>query len=485
MTERALEPTASPSVHRFQTDLLTLLREGILSGDDLYEDYLEIYSSISPELAKLDGDSDVPGEIYRRFIREWFRRMKISQSEWTNTLLPRALFSLEWNYSKIGEILGISPSRVLLLGFRSLEERLGPFGRHLSKDCARNDLFLVDRLLKRSWSDPLKIYRPEEFESHLKKCGRCADIYKSSEQFVEEIKQERLRSVPPELEILLRSESPGVGRGVFSWYHRLTWFNKIAFQSGGTALIVSLVLLVPYYQRIDIGRLFRSSTKTLLTIGETQELPDTDEPIVVDPVDSATSDPDMQTEVAELPEVESSVSGNPKSATETKAVEVAKIPTESQKAKPAPEIKTPSKVAVETKVATGAGAGEVQVAKNSNQSAASSDPPAEVKEANATAPRKYFYRWGARTNDPEIVATSVKRILEKYRVKRAGELDLGAAYKGGRYFHFTVSQSEYESLISEIRGVHFEDFTSTRTDSDRATMAGLVRIVFWVGPTEL
>ena len=68
---------------------------------------------------------------------------------------------------------------------------------------------------------------------------------------------------------------------------------------------------------------------------------------------------------------------------------------------------------------------------------------------------------------------------------KAGELDLGAEYRGGRYFHFNVTQADYEAVVSEVREVQLVDFSATRTLSDRKDENGKIRIVFWVGPTKL
>jgi hypothetical protein len=229
--EKETETMAPKVPDRFQTDLLTLLKDGQASGDEFFEDYIEVYGSLAKQIGQLTAEQDVPGQLYRSFIQEWHRRIKVSKGEWRSALLPRALFSLNWSYPKIREVFTCSDSRIRLMGFRSLESQVGPFPVQNSKDCARNDLYLIDMLLNRLWTDPLKLYRPEEFRFHLGRCERCAKIYSVCANQVSVLKHERLRVVPPELEMLLRSDSPGLGRGMFSWYHRLTWFNKLAFRT--------------------------------------------------------------------------------------------------------------------------------------------------------------------------------------------------------------------------------------------------------------
>jgi hypothetical protein len=99
--------------------------------------------------------------------------------------------------------------------------------------------------------------------------------------------------------------------------------------------------------------------------------------------------------------------------------------------------------------------------------------------------KTYFYRWGARSDDPDLISASLIKIITRYNALKAGELELGAEYRGGRYFHFTIDQGKYEALVSEIRDVHLEGFSATRTESDRKDEQGRIRIVFWVGPTKM
>jgi hypothetical protein len=69
-------------------------------------------------------------------------------------------------------------------------------------------------------------------------------------------------------------------------------------------------------------------------------------------------------------------------------------------------------------------------------------------------------------------------ILQRYNAEKAGELDLGAEYRGGRYFHFSVKKEDFPKLLEELRTTDLENFTNVKARSDRQSKEGYTRIVF-------
>ncbi len=503
----------SDQANKFQIEILTLLNEGVLGNEDLIEDYVEIYSSLREELSKTENQNDSLSQrrIYHRFLKDWHRRMKIPGSEWSKLLVPRALFSLGWNYEKSATALGLSDSKVRFWALRAIQDKVGNFPAHLDKGCARNDLYMVDVLMGQQWGDSLKIYRPQDFQEHLKLCSRCSGIFKSAKEAVLFWKNAAIRTVPAEVEMILKSQPTTYGRGMSAFYHRLGWFNKLGLQIFASAAVLAAVLLVPFYQKIDVGSFFRKSGPMTLAQNNTEHLPESDEPVSTEYAAKKSGDPlegMIAANDAGNDEVNSEAADT---STEFKAPLIPESPTTplvAENKKPTlplltvPEVKAPLVVPAPTVVPvpvvvakipvtpTKPKPPEVAVASKPEPTLLPPNPldlekPARGSEAVALSGKHYFYRWGARSDDPDVVSPTIKKILEKYKAMKAGELDLGAEYRGGRYFHFNVTQADYEAVVSEVREVQLVDFSATRTLSDRKDENGKIRIVFWVGPTKL
>jgi hypothetical protein len=105
--------------------------------------------------------------------------------------------------------------------------------------------------------------------------------------------------------------------------------------------------------------------------------------------------------------------------------------------------------------------------------------PVKEEEGGQT---RVFYRWGAFSSALAGDSSRVMQILNKYGAKKSGELDLGASYRGGRYFHFSVPKAKYSELLREIQALNLVDFTNSRAVSERLTPADERRVVFLVRP---
>jgi hypothetical protein len=115
-------------------------------------------------------------------------------------------------------------------------------------------------------------------------------------------------------------------------------------------------------------------------------------------------------------------------------------------------------------------------------------PPLAVKtpevSAAAVGTSKIFFRWGARAQDPDRVTQKVLAWLKDLGAINAGELEFGAIYRGGRYFHFMIPKTAYTSLLGNIKTLPLTDFTDSAADSERVIQGDQSRIVFWIGPTD-
>jgi hypothetical protein len=107
--------------------------------------------------------------------------------------------------------------------------------------------------------------------------------------------------------------------------------------------------------------------------------------------------------------------------------------------------------------------------------------PSEPK--TVTTADRIFFRWGAFAGELDVVTPQIIEMLNRYGAERAGELELGSQYRGGRYFHFSVGEASFESLMSELRGLAITEFTNTQAIStDRRTAPGQRRVVFLIRP---
>jgi hypothetical protein len=106
------------------------------------------------------------------------------------------------------------------------------------------------------------------------------------------------------------------------------------------------------------------------------------------------------------------------------------------------------------------------------------------KGVETASQTKSFFRWGVRAQDPDRIAESVLKLLTDVKAQNAGELAFGALYRGGRYFHFTVSKSDYVKLLSDMKLLALTDFSYTSAEGDRWTPADQARVVLWIGPSQ-
>ena len=67
----------------------------------------------------------------------------------------------------------------------------------------------------------------------------------------------------------------------------------------------------------------------------------------------------------------------------------------------------------------------------------------------------------------------------------AGELELGAFYRGGRYFHFRIPTENWDAFEEEVLQLSLKSFSRTRVDSGRNERPGMRRAVFLIRPDDL
>jgi hypothetical protein len=447
--------------------LLTLVQGTASSSDELFEDFLDVSLHLRDRWSRrVAGLSEE--RRYSFFIKEWFHRQKLRRHEWEERVLMSALFGLGWTYERIGQTLGLSKTRVQMRAFESLSE-LGALGRtpHLAKDCARNDLHLIDAVLDRSWEDPLKFYSRKDFDEHKAACPRCTQLYRSFLEGAAKHAAQRRMQVPERLSFAFEHETEARGFwGTLAAPLRWDWYYRIPIQLTVAAIVVLGVIALPY-----VGELLPKKSSVpvmgaLLPTGTPGVAPA----------------PPLPAPAETLPIVESVEISQALDQAFPLDRRSSRAELDLEKAIPLPQAKAPPVVVAKAPLTTPVAPVLVApppVASVAQIQAAPAPAPVPMQDSGSRA----FFRWGARAQDPDLLASRVQRLLDTYKAVRAGELEWGANYRGGRYFHFTIPEAEYARFQEEIRAMEFTAFTAEQVKSDREERPGGSRVVFWIGPS--
>lgn len=386
--------------------------------------------------------------LSRSFIRTWSkyvaRRSTADLKEWRNATLLLSLFRQSMHPSELAYILDKSPSHVLMRAFDLFLANLDSQRvKAISADCVRSDLHFVEAMLSLPWKDPLKLFGPEAFQGHLESCERCQFLKRHFLQKANELKQWVPPPIPQqlfaELEIDEKTASGWFAKNLFT---RWPWYIKVPVQVSAAALIVLLVMAVPFGGNLFPKKKVPRESPVAMESAE----PD---PVAVAPAPEVESPP-----VTLAKTIEPDTKKSPEVAANAKVVIPPPSPPEVKKI-PAPPV--PPKA-----------------------------PEADAKVAAAGVDlkqEKLFWRWGAFTNLLDEDKNRILAILTRYHAEQAGELALGAPYQGGRYFHFSIKKEDFETVQSEITALKLENFSKEQGVSPRRTSVDLRRIVFVLKPS--
>jgi hypothetical protein len=296
---------------------------------------------------------------------------------------------------------------------------------------------------------------------------------------------QRRALVPERLSFAFEKESEHGGFwSLFSAPLRWDWYYRIPIQLTVAGVVVLGVIALPY-------------------VGELLPKKDASVKIGALPSDRASFDAPAPTPPLPAPSEGFDEAGQPivESLNMSEALDQAfpldrrssRLEIDVEKAIPLPQAKRPAEVAKAdtappavvpvAPVAPTAPVLPSPVASSSQQSEVSESRTVETSPPTPGVSNRAFFRWGARAQDPDLLASRVQRLLDSYRAVRAGELEWGANYRGGRYFHFTLSQGDYARFQEEIRDMEFTAFTAEQVKSDRDEKPGSSRVVFWIGPS--
>lgn len=102
----------------------------------------------------------------------------------------------------------------------------------------------------------------------------------------------------------------------------------------------------------------------------------------------------------------------------------------------------------------------------------------EEKKPAAGQPKGFVYRADMALGNIEELNATIVTEIEKLGGVKAGQVELGWKKPKGRYFHFTLPESNYESLVQYLRT--FGPVQITKAPHWRVMHEGEIRIILWI-----
>jgi len=472
-----------------------------------------LYDLLELARKKFENSDKSEREVFRWLFRRWQKYFPDEAAWREGYIVLRALFVEEMKWDEISFLTGRHVSELRMVALKSLVAQTEFTGLEdrPSRDCARNDIYLLDFLSRQNWADPLTLNSDKGLESHIKNCPRCSEMVQKSRAWIDDICEESKRDL--NLSIL---ESLVEGRESVGSTSELLVKSFL-----GVAAMVAIVLLVPYVPSFtkfvgagiqnvaskvqlnksdvdDIEKVLDEVAEkedrgfSLLDKNPTDELVSSnknEEPRVVEAHADKITDPTKREKLKKNETVTKGLDLKPSEERQIFAFNYVVLPEDMIEGA---EVEERSGENLSSEASSVLLSKKKPEAKKPftelNESQKSLDPEKSSKSQDLAeskgATSQVFFRWGARAQDPERLKTKVLEILGAYSAENISELGLGSLYKGGQYFHFTMNKSDYSKLLNGIRELPFTEFTVSEATGSRKIDASLSRIVFWVGPSK-
>ncbi|NCN27869.1 hypothetical protein GW915_09865 [bacterium] len=409
------------------------------------QDFSELSSRVTRRLISKSLSSSAHAE--REFFRLWSKKFHLTGREDLEQICVVLACELAWPIEKVSFFTGLTSSRVsffITQTFKRYALMNNDLPEPLGADCARVDLYLTELLLERSL--PGLKNKAILTKKHTQKCPRCSQLFDVGSTLLVEMVEKEKTPFPEKIAIWLRSfQEEKVA--ILSPVERHLFSSKLLLKLPVVVLIVLTVVggvsSIPY-----IGKLNFTLPRFPIEFFQAQK------PVVVDSIDEWI-DIDLQSRTLYPPWIEHDEAYLAKN--EVFAIH-------------------------RYLLARGAELAEVEeTATNSSVEDVVAEPKLQSSK-KITSSRLAFYRWGAYSADLSADTQYLKTLLKDLQAIQAGELELGAEYKGGSYFHFEVPSEKFDSLNEKVSRISLENFTSNRARSTRASTKGYVRVVFLVLP---
>lgn len=472
-----LEPVVAKAQAWLDTwgpDLWQIAAASTREPSALTEDFVDAMLSFrrrhSQKFLRLSSEA-----LSRLFLKTWIlsQRAKGSlgvrsplDSSAEDRALLAALFQANWPAAKAEEIFAFSASKLRFRALRALRySGNAPALRSpaVSRDCHRAELVIIDRVLSTAWKDPMGFFGPEALDRHLQNCARCSALAASVDGRIEELRAVTYPSFEPAF-AELRQAYAEVG-GLGGWFSTLPLGARLPIMGGVSAVVVFTVIAIPY-----LGDFFPVIGRWADDIGESTST------FAKETAERFKSAPEAPVVAKAEPELISSAS----------TVVVSSAVAEVAAAKPMP-VATPAAVSKPAVVAVVTPPPPAPVPppappKPVKVAVVAEEPKAKVPEGTPKADPslKSFYQWTGEALDIETAVTALQKLLTETQAERAGDLTLGARYRGGRYFHFTIPEDSYETFRLEVEALGISNLAIARARGIKDRPVGRARIVFLV-----
>ncbi len=379
------------------------------------------------------------------------------ENEFIGNLILFCLVKKKMNFSEAARWVGVSNETLKRRAFQKLLEfaKLSPKETHVeSRECVKNDLYRMDVEFSSDWKDPLKVYTKQDHTKHAMTCHRCQRVNEHIRGAINEIQNLKSAVMPLNSRETIESELSSSFK-IFSldslalW----PWYLKTPVQMAFMGLLIFTLLSVPF-----IGDLFPGLVPSQKTISRVADKTW----VSISGFWKQTLD---QVQSSKVPELEKFKEPPVSSVV---AVESQAIVTSQSTQEFFPDVPMPLRPSI---------------VRNPPKVETAARPPQIPENDQDLKNARIFFRWGAFSGDLVTQTQLILEILQKYGATKAGDLELGAAYKGGSYFHFSVKEESLPALVADIRKIGLVDFTQSSAKSDRITESGMKRVVFLLAPS--
>lgn len=453
----------------------TLLSLAPISQQDLRDDFVEIALHVRSRFQQKRRFTSL--EASKLFWSLWLKQQRkgAERSLWQERLLTFGLFKLGLSLEELSFLTDKHPSKLRFEVSESLKKdgrQLNLISPPLVRDCSRVDLNVVDALMGLQWPDPLNLFGPNDFHKHCASCSRCQRIWHCMKSGVEYLHQIEASSMPEsvindlladvlEAEKTARSENADVSSG-----KKWPSYIKYPVQAVSVVVILFVIVRLPTLHDLALKGVDVSKKYVVLPLKETTSQVNERVKMSVQDIKNWADGLRVQSiEVAQEPSM-------PEENIE-KSEEVV------LEASP---VATPPPKTIAQNTSSPGQFSPAPVAEDGPQK--TENPASEVQVSGSLPEDNIFMRWGAFSSQLDEDAHYIMTVLRRYQAEGAGELELGAFYRGGRYFHFRIDSKKWNQFEADILKLSLRSFSRTTVKSDRQEVKGKRRVVFLIRPDE-
>jgi hypothetical protein len=474
----------SSSFDKWSKDLWSMVHFLKTENEEFQEDYLEVSLALRRQFlrAKITRSGWDQSRFVKKFLELWRARIRSlskrqglglgtgpEEMEFIDQII---LFVVSKQGGKIQDLakwLGIPFETVKKRAFEAmLDFQKVDFNqrKYLDRDCVRNDLYRLNKIYNYEWKDPLKLYTKESHKLHAEKCPRCQKVNSAIQESILKLESIQIRKMPQVFSELLDSEMKSSFKVVSLDSLALwPWYLKTPIQMALVGLVLFSLINLPY-----LGDMYPGFEKTQKKASEVANS-------TLQKFEGL-----WEKGISAFDSARTAVYEKWIAARQVEKIPVESPPTDVEKVASVepPPLVTPEPMVLESPPTPVPPVTKPVIVAQPQKAPVKVTPQPTDEEVQSA---KIFFRWGAFSRDLPLQTSQMLELLQKYGAFKAGDLELGAGYKGGSYFHFTVKEENLQQLIADIKKIGLVDFTQSSAKSDRLTDKGYKRVVFLLAPS--